>query len=69
MAAKTYVTAPDIAVRLKLNPKHVRDRLTKRPGFPRAYIFGAARRWDELEVEEWIEAQRQAPDGRRGTTP
>ena len=54
MAPKTYVTVPESA-----------DRLTKRPDFPRAYIFGGARRWDQEEVEEWIEAQRQAPDGRR----
>lgn len=69
MAAKTYVTVPEIASRLQLNAKHVRDRLTKRPDFPRAYIFGAARRWDETEVNDWIEAQRQAPDGRRTATP
>lgn len=69
MAAKTYVTAPQIATRLQLNPKHVRDRLTKRADFPQPYIFGGARRWDETEVNEWIDAQRQAPDGRRAATP
>lgn len=65
MAPEQFVTVNDIADRLRLNMKHVRDRLTKRPDFPRAYVVGCARRWDKGEVEDWIEAQREAPDGRR----
>lgn len=60
-----FITHAEIAERLQLHPAHVRDRLTKRPDFPRPYIFGAARRWREDEVEDWIESRRQAPDGRR----
>lgn len=60
-----FVTTAEIADRLSLNPNHVRDRLTKRPGFPPAFVFGGARRWREEDIEEWIERQRQHPKGRR----
>jgi prophage regulatory protein len=54
-----------IADMVGMNRAHVRDRLTKRPDFPRPFVIGGARRWREEEITEWIEAQRQAPDGRR----
>jgi len=60
-----FITHAEIAERLHLNPAHVRDRLTKRPDFPRAFVFGGARRWKAEEVDDWIESKRQAPDGRR----
>lgn len=55
-----FITHQDIARKLNLNPDHVRDRLTKRPGFPAAYTFGGARRWMEDDIDEWIEKQRKA---------
>lgn len=63
--ADQFITHHDIARKLNLNPAHVRDRLTHRPGFPDAYSFGGARRWKEDEIEAWIEKQRQAKPGRR----
>lgn len=54
-----FITHQDIADKLNLNPAHVRDRLTHRPGFPSPYRFGAARRWKEEEIDEWIERQRE----------
>ena len=60
-----FITHTEIASLLQLNPAHVRDRLTKRKGFPRPFIFGGARRWKYSEVEDWIDGRRQAPDGRR----
>ncbi|MDF2861389.1 MAG: hypothetical protein K0S02_1661 [Achromobacter mucicolens] len=60
-----FVSHNDIAERLRLNPAHVRDRLTKRSDFPRPFLFGGARRWKEEEVLDWIESSRLPPDGRR----
>lgn len=54
-----------IAEMTGLHPAHIRDRLSKRPDFPRAYVIGSVRRWDEEEVLEWLQKCRQAPDGRR----
>ncbi|GAA4322046.1 hypothetical protein GCM10023144_01710 [Pigmentiphaga soli] len=48
-----------------LNPDHVRDRVVRRPDFPRPFRIGNRILFDRPEVAEWIEAQRQAPDGRR----
>ncbi|UAN04423.1 helix-turn-helix transcriptional regulator [Achromobacter mucicolens] len=60
-----FISHVEIAERLSLNSDHVRDRLTKRKDFPRAFQFGGVRRWKAEEVEDWIESQRKAPDGRR----
>ena len=60
-----FITHQDIARKLNLNPAHVRDRLTHRPGFPSAYTFGGARRWKEEDIEDWIEQQRQSTPSRR----
>ncbi|ARP88617.1 helix-turn-helix transcriptional regulator [Bordetella genomosp. 9] len=62
-----FITHKEIAERLHLNAAHVRDRLTKRPDFPRPFVFGGARRWKAQEVDLWIEGQQQRRDGRRST--
>lgn len=59
-----FVSHNEIAERLQLNPDHVRDRLTKRKDFPRAFQFGGVRRWKAEEVDDWIESKRQVPNGR-----
>jgi predicted DNA-binding transcriptional regulator AlpA len=48
-----------------LHPDTVRKRLTKRPDFPRLFRIGTCIMFDKPEILEWIECQRQAPDGRR----
>lgn len=48
-----------------LNPGHVRERVVRRPDFPRAFRIGNRILFDRPEVTDWIESQRQAPDGRR----
>lgn len=60
-----FISAEQIAGMLGLHPAHVRDRLSKRRGFPPAYRVGGLR-WKLDEVEDWIERQRVNPAGRRG---
>ncbi len=48
-----------------MNPAHVRDRICKRTDFPRPFRIGGRKLYDRAEILEWIEASRQAPDGRR----
>lgn len=48
-----------------MNPGHVRDRVCKRADFPRPFRIGGRKLYDKAEILEWIEASRQAPDGRR----
>lgn len=57
MAGVKYIGAEQIAAMLDLHPAHVRDRLTKRRGFPDAFRVGGLR-WRLDEVEDWIERQR-----------
>lgn len=64
-----FLDADDIANMLKLNPDHVRDRLTKQRGFPPAYRPGGVLRWKEEDVEDWIERQAVTPAARRSRLP
>jgi predicted DNA-binding transcriptional regulator AlpA len=45
----------DLAVLFGLSTVHVRDRTVHLPDFPRARRIGAARRWVEDEVMEWLD--------------
>ncbi|NYT76603.1 helix-turn-helix domain-containing protein [Alcaligenaceae bacterium] len=47
-----------------LTPQHVREKLIKRPDFPRAFRIGGRIMFDRPEVVEWIEMQRVRIDGR-----
>lgn len=66
MPDEEFITAEQIAVRLQLNPGHVRDRLSKRKGFPLPFVFGGARRWLASDIETWIEGCRAGKPVRRG---
>lgn len=59
------IDAGAIAVMIGLNPNHVRDRLTKRADFPRAYRLGGSLRWKIDDVRDWIDAQQLKPAARR----
>lgn len=48
-----------------MNPAHVRNRICARADFPRPFRIGGRKLYDRAEILEWIEASRQAPDGRR----
>jgi prophage regulatory protein len=48
-----------------LHPEHVRQRLLKRPDFPRPFRIAGKIMLDREEVADWIESQRQPLDGRR----
>lgn len=64
-----FLDVDDIADMLKLNPDHVRDRLTKQKGFPDAYRVGNVLRWDADDVTEWIKKQAVSPAARRSRPP
>lgn len=51
-------TAQDIAEKLKLNVRYVRDRLSKRKDFPAAYRIGSLLRWKPEDVEKWLEKRK-----------
>jgi prophage regulatory protein len=60
-----YMTAESIAALLELNPDHVRDRLSRQPGFPDAFRVGGSLRWRRADVDDWIEKQAISPAARR----
>lgn len=51
-----FVTAEDIARLLSLSKRHVAERITNEPGFPKPFVFKGrgARRWQREEVTQWI---------------
>jgi predicted DNA-binding transcriptional regulator AlpA len=54
------ITLDEIASSLKLNKVYVRDKVVKRPDFPRPAIFLSqkTRRWMLEDVQAWIGNQR-----------
>lgn len=56
--AMTAWTIEDIASALKLEYRYVRERLTKRKDFPRPYQFGTIKRWNQEEVESWLQKRK-----------
>ena len=60
-----------IAKVLNLHPKHVRDRLVHRPGFPAPVLDGGrySRQWLKDEVIAWATpAARRCPQPSHGST-
>jgi len=58
-----------IAAILDMTEAHVRDRITKRRDFPRAFRpNGCELRWAESEVEAWLESRRLSPAARKPKT-
>lgn len=51
------LTVREVAELLRLDPEHVRDRLSKRRDFPPAYRVGGLR-WERQDILDWVEAQR-----------
>ena len=51
------ITIKDVAERLKIAPNTV-YRLCNRNGFPAKIKVGGAVRFDESDIEEWIECQK-----------
>lgn len=45
--------AEDIATLLRCSARHVADRLSHTPGFPKARRITRERRWVAAEVKEW----------------
>lgn len=54
----SLLSIDDIAKMLGVEYRHVRDRLSKRPDFPRPALnlSQKTRRWDRAKVQEWVEA-------------
>lgn len=59
MAEIRYISAERIGEMLDLNAEHVRNRLSRRPGFPTAYRFAGSLRWVQADVEKWMKAQAE----------
>jgi predicted DNA-binding transcriptional regulator AlpA len=59
------LTIDDIAERMKLRREYVRDRLVKRPDFPRPcmQISQKHKRWDAADLTAW-EAKQGAMNAR-----
>lgn len=55
------LTLDDIAAMYKCSKVYARDKLVKRPGFPRPSLALSQkmRRWLRDDVESWIESQRK----------
>jgi predicted DNA-binding transcriptional regulator AlpA len=56
------LTLDDIAGQMQMRREHVRDKIVKRPDFPRpAFALSQkGRRWASSDVQGWIESQREA---------
>lgn len=54
------IRAEDIARTLQMSVRHIAERVTLQPGFPKPYVFNGkgTRRWDAEEVAEWIRGQQ-----------
>jgi predicted DNA-binding transcriptional regulator AlpA len=52
------ITADDIAQTLHLAVRTVREKVVRRPDFPRPIAVGGAKRWIRNEVHQWILKQR-----------
>ena len=56
------LTLDDIAAKVKLRREYVRDKLVKRPDFPRPAFAPSqkSRRWYSADVDGWVDLQREA---------
>lgn len=62
-----YIDAQGIADIIGMNPNYVRDRLTRRKGFPDAFRVGDSLRWRLDEFERWLADQRVTRASRQST--
>ena len=55
----SLLTLDDITAMMQMRREYVRDRLTKRPDFPRPAISVSQkfRRWNANDVQDWIAKQ------------
>lgn len=62
---ENLLTIDDIAKFLGMGYRQVRDRIVKRPDFPRPALnlSQMSRRWDRTKVQEWVnvQAKKNAP--------
>lgn len=59
------IDAKALADLLGMDQDYVRDRVSKGRGFPSAMRIGAALRWRQDEIEDWLETRRVSPASRR----
>lgn len=55
----SLLTTQDIAQLLGMQHRYIRDRLVKRPDFPRPALnlSQMSRRWDRRSVQQWVDTQ------------
>lgn len=54
------MTAKEIAAVVKLAPRYVAEKLTKRRDFPAAIRMGSVRRWERGDFERWLASRKGA---------
>jgi predicted DNA-binding transcriptional regulator AlpA len=59
--SQSLIDTRAIAGMLGMSTKHVRERLVRRPDFPRPalQLSVKTRRWDLADVQVWLEKQRK----------
>jgi predicted DNA-binding transcriptional regulator AlpA len=57
------VTANDVAELLQVSKPMLYKLMNGPQGFPRPIRLGVSVRWDSVEIESWIEAQKAKRDG------
>lgn len=53
------IEAEDIAQELGYSVRHVKERITKEPGFPKPLKIGRKRFWMRDEFQGWLLKQRE----------
>jgi predicted DNA-binding transcriptional regulator AlpA len=59
MVLPNKIQAEDIAQELGFSVRHVKDRITKEPGFPKPLKIGRKRFWLREEFQQWLLKQRE----------
>ncbi|MBN46332.1 MULTISPECIES: helix-turn-helix transcriptional regulator [unclassified Methylophaga] len=53
------ITAEEIAAELDYSTRHVKEKLSRKPDFPKAIKIGAKRFWMRQEFKNWLVKQRE----------
>jgi predicted DNA-binding transcriptional regulator AlpA len=68
MTTRKLINAGELAGMLGMNPRWVRDSISRRKGFPTAIRIGGVLRWDLDEINAWIDDHKLKPAARKPVT-
>ena len=66
MANRDYVTCQGMVdlvhelLPITISLRHLQDKVTRRPDFPKPYRLGAKRWWKRTEVIAWFETRKES---------